>query len=433
MGPPRSGGGLGGVVPPGQAEPPLDGQRRERAAEGERGRGERHRALAEQPGSQHPADLERRHPQRRRPARVVRGPVEPDHLAALGDLLAERVQDPAGGALQLIQRGQGHPGRRHPLRVLLLGRRAGPHRVRARPGRVLHGRQRGGQRVGQRIHPARGRVAEVDGERGRRLAQPVGHGRGGALGGGGLGQPPGAAGGRVHRGTRQLPRRGRGDPVHQVVRLVDDDHVVLGQHVDVGGGVDRQQRVVGHHDVRPGRRVPRPLGETAGAERAALRADALLRAHRDLAPGRLGHAGHQLVPVAGRGLLGPLVQPLDLPSQRRGGASVGRVEQRVLRVLGHAAALPVQAQVVAPALQDGEGRLPAEQRRQGRGPGAAGRGRSAGAAARWWRWPPRPCCPWSARAAPPGPGRPATSRCRCRPARPGARRSRWPAVPPRPS
>ena len=252
--------------------------------------------------------------------RVSSGAGQPDHLAALGDLLAERVQDPACGALQLIQRSQGHPGRRHPLRILLLGRRAGPHCVGARPGRVLHGRQRGGQRDGQLIHPAWGRVAQVDGERGRRVAQRVGHGRRRALRGGELGQPPGAAGGHVHRRTRQLPRGGRGDPVHQVVRLVDDDHVVLGQHVDVGRGVDGQQRVVGHHDVRPGRRVPGPFGETTGAERAALRADALLRADRDLAPGRLGHAGHQLVPVPGDGLLGPLVQPLDLPSQRRGGA-----------------------------------------------------------------------------------------------------------------
>ena len=155
------------------------------------------------------------------------------------------------------------------------------------------------------------------------------------------------------------------------MRLVDDDHVVLGQHIYVGGRVDRQQRVVGHHDVRPGRRVPRPLGETAGGEPAAMRADALLRAHRDLAPGRLGHAGHQFVPIAGLRLLGPLVQPLDLTAQRRGGAPLRigqsrRVEQRVLRVVGHPALLALQAQVVAPALKDGEGRLPAEQRRQRR-------------------------------------------------------------------
>jgi len=34
------------------------------------------------------------------------------------------------------------------------------------------------------------------------------------------------------------------------------------------------------------------------------------------------------------------VQPLDLASERRGRASVGRVEQGVLGVLGHAALLP---------------------------------------------------------------------------------------------
>ena len=40
----------------------------------------------------------------------------------------------------------------------------------------------------------------------------------------------------------------------------------------------------------------------------------------------------------------------------------GRVEQGVLRVVRHAALLPVQAQVVAPALQDGEDGFPVEQR-----------------------------------------------------------------------
>ena len=133
-----------------------------------------------------------------------------------------------------------------------------------------------------------------------------------------LGQPPGAAGGHVHRRSGQFSGGGRGDPVHQVVRLVDDHHVVIGQHVDLGRRVDGQQRMVGHYDVRTDRLVPGLLGETAGAERAALRADALLGAHRDLAPGGLGHSGHELVPVPGGGLLGPLVQPLDLPPQRGG-------------------------------------------------------------------------------------------------------------------
>ena len=100
--------------------------------------------------------------------------------------------------------------------------------------------------------------------------------------------------------------------------LVDDDHVVFGQHVDVGRGVDREQRVVGHDNVRLSGGGPRPLGETPRAVGAALRADALLRADRDLAPGGFWHAGDQFVPVPRGRLLGPLVQPLHLPAQRRG-------------------------------------------------------------------------------------------------------------------
>jgi hypothetical protein len=149
------------------------------------------------------------------------------------------------------------------------------------------------------------------------------------------------------------------------VRLVDDDDVVFGKHVNVGRRIDGEQRVVGHHDVRLGGRLPGLLGEAPRAERAARRADALLRADRDLPPGRLGHARDHFIPVPRRGDLGPLVQPLHLTAQRRGRPGIGRVEQRVLGVLGlrvRPAALTVQAQVVAAALQDREQRLPAEQR-----------------------------------------------------------------------
>ena len=41
----------------------------------------------------------------------------------------------------------------------------------------------------------------------------------------------------------------RGDPVDQLVRLVDDEHVVLGQHLAALEGVDGHERVVGDDDV----------------------------------------------------------------------------------------------------------------------------------------------------------------------------------------
>ena len=64
------------------------------------------------------------------------------------------------------------------------------------PRRVRRlGRGRAERNAGQLVQPARGRVAEVDGERGGGLAQPVGHRSSAAFHRGGLGQPPGPAGG----------------------------------------------------------------------------------------------------------------------------------------------------------------------------------------------------------------------------------------------
>ena len=88
-------------------------------------------------------------------------------------------------------------------------------------------------------------------------------------------------------------------------------------------------------------------------------------AHRHLAPGPLGHPGHELVAVAGLGDLGPVAQPHDL------GAQPGRLlvdgadrHQGVGVVVGEAALELVGAQVVAPPLDEGVGGAPAEQRRE---------------------------------------------------------------------
>src|SRR6202034_4939464 len=100
------------------------------------------------------------------------------------------------------------------------------------------------------------------------------------------------------------------------------------------------------------------LREAPGAEAAALGPDALPRGDRDLPPGPLVHARHELVPVAGLALLGPLPQPGHLPADLRARRGV---EQSVLRVVGGAGLQPVLAQVVAPSLEDRERRRPAEQ------------------------------------------------------------------------
>ena len=339
MGPPRSGGVWGGR-PPGESQTPLDGQRRERAAEGERGRGERHRALAEQPGSQHPADLERRHPQRRRPARFVRGPVEPDHLVALGDLLAERVQDPARRCAAA-----------HPARP---GSSGPPPSAAGPPPRMP--RWPAPRRRTPRPRPARTsawrpacRTARPSGLRARRRGRWRARPPRGAAGRPPPSRAPSAAADSVSRPARRAAASTAGPDSSPVVAEVTRSTRSCASSTmttscsgstsmsDVAS-IASSAWLVTTMSARAAASL-RPLGETTRAERAALRADALLRAHRDLAPGRLGHAGHQLVPVPGGGLLGPLVQPLDLPSQRRGGARIRRVEQRVLRVVRHAAAL----------------------------------------------------------------------------------------------
>lgn len=95
------------------------------------------------------------------------------------------------------------------------------------------------------------------------------------------------------------------------MRLVDDDHVVLGQHRAVLEGVDRQQRVVGDDDVGLARLLLGLLGETLLAVRALLRAETLASGDRHLLPG-LVLVGRRVVTVARLAveqlLLGPVAQ-----------------------------------------------------------------------------------------------------------------------------
>ena len=174
-----------------------------------------------------------------------------------------------------------------------------------------------------------------------RLVQPLGR-----LSPHELGRLPGRA---LHRGGRQLVGDGRGDPVDQLVALVDDDDLVLGQQGRVTERVDGQQRVVGHHDIdRPGV-GPRRLDEALLRQRA-LRTQALVGRDGDLPPRSLADAGDQLVAVAGRRLVGPAPQPEHLGPEPAGRGPLGRrVEERLL--LGREAADQlVLAEVVAPAL-----------------------------------------------------------------------------------
>ena len=250
----------------------------------------------------------------------------------------------------------------------------------------------------------------------------------------GVDEPADAAVRNAQRRGRQLGGGHAGHPVHQLVRLVDHQQLVFGQHGGVGHRVDGQQRVIGDDDIGVAGLVAGLLREAVGPERAAGHADALPGRHGNLRPRPVRHARRQLVTVAGVGGRRPCDQPLHVAAQRGGGH---RLEQLLLRpVLGfgrRSVVNLVEAQVVSAPLQQRELRSREAGRRPVSRPAAAGRGRRAGAAARWSRsTPPRARrCRRPARSR--APDMPATCRSRCRPAPRGARRCRMRAPPPRPS
>ena len=287
---------------------------------------------------------------------LVPGPVgagvgQPDHVPPLGRIrLVERPEQPDRGLGDVVQRGLGDLAAGRALRVLApLTAQGAP----AGPGRVSDRGQRSRRGPWQRVPPAGSQVLQRQGQALPGLGQPVGHRL--------VDELPAAPGGGDDRAGGQLGGGHPGHPVHQLVRLVDHHHVVLGQHRAVVHGVDGQQRVVGDHDVGSAGLGPGLLGEAVVPDRAAGGAETLPGGHRHLPPGRVRHTGDQLVAVAGLGVLRPLVQSLHRTAH---GGDLERVEQLVGRVDVVATVQLVQAQVVAAALEDGERRRLAEQRFQ---------------------------------------------------------------------
>ena len=210
---------------------------------------------------------------------------------------------------------------------------------------------------------------------------------------------------------REGDAEGAGQHVLGLVGLVDDDHVVLGQHEPAGRHVGAEQvEVDDDHVGLPGPLVG-GLGEAAPAARAGLGAGALLGADAHRRPRLRPGLEVELGPVAGLALVRPGQQLGDLgadaPGVRAGqGRRVGlprRLDRR----------LP--AQVVAPALEHGPGQARAAGRRRR---WWAGPCRPAGPAAPWWRWRSPPAA--ARRRAAPRPGTPTSCRCPCRPGRPAA-------------
>ena len=191
---------------------------------------------------------------------------------------------------------------------------------RVRAGlRLEHAEQRAGgvAHAGDRVPGGRGQPVAEPG-----LGQPDEHGRQRLAGRVEVGRrdpavPTREPGRVLDGGDGQLGGRLRRHPVGQLVRLVDDDHLVLGQHAGRARGGDAEHRVVGDDDVGLPRRGLRLLGEALGEHRA-LAAEALQRGDGDLPPGPVGDAGHEVVAVPGVGLVGPLPQAQDLLAEALG-------------------------------------------------------------------------------------------------------------------
>jgi hypothetical protein len=132
-------------------------------------------------------------------------------------------------------------------------------------------------------------------------------------------ESPRSTHGAFDRGRTEFSGGHAGDAVDQLVRLVDDDHVVLGQHRDAFQRVDGQQRVVGDDDVGVGRLLAGELGEAGAPVRALRGPDALAGGHRHLPPGSVRHSGHQLVAVPGLRVGGPLANADDVSTEQRRG------------------------------------------------------------------------------------------------------------------
>ena len=110
---------------------------------------------------------------------------------------------------------------------------------------------------------------------------------------------------------RDCPGERAGHTVAQFVCLVDHHRRMLRQHRLLPLRFNRQERVVGDHNVGVRGRVLGAFGK-ALFEHGARGPQAVKRVHGHQRPCPVGHAGHQVVPVPRRGRIGPLPDPRDL-------------------------------------------------------------------------------------------------------------------------
>ena len=242
-------------------------------------------------------------------------------LADPGDVELALLQDPLGVLEDLVDRRAGDlPGTAVVLRRLRL--QLGLHAA----GGVPHPGQGEGQSIRYAVQPPLGQLLEDGREELGGIGDLVG-----------LRETSGPlCGSGDHRRGQLVGDRG-GNPVHQLMTLVNDQHVVLGQHLPTLEGVDRHEAVVGHDHVNILGGRTRQLYETLGDHRALL-TQALVCRDRDLTPGPLGDSRHELVAVTGLGRLRPRPQSDHLgPQPRDVGVHRSHRQEAAFVIVGEAA------------------------------------------------------------------------------------------------
>ena len=179
--------------------------------------------------------------------------------------------------------------------------------------------------------------------------------------------------GRRHQGAhapgRDFDAEAGGHHLFELVRLVEHDDVVLGEHDPPAGQVGPIEVGVHHDDVGRGRPVAGCLGETLASRRAVEGAGTLARPDAHHVPGPIGGLEAQVGPVPGLRRLGPGHQAPHLVDQSDGGRTVvaDRSATAPFRVLAAGPLItelglhpvgahlehPLPAQVVAAALEHG--------------------------------------------------------------------------------
>ena len=280
------------------------------------------------------------------------GTLDPGHVASLG----HRVRGHAVQGVDQVRDG-GAGDRQAPGGLAGAVAAQGAGLVAHVGGDLAGGAVQEHERVVQ--GGGQGRLQAAVGQLGQRELEGLARGlqladqHGGVLTGGG--------GGARHGGRRQGDGPLGADAVGQLVGLVDDEDLVVGQDPGVAGHDHAEHGVVGHHEIGPGGGGARQLGEALGLQGAGL-SQALGPGDGDLCPGALGDAGDEIVAVTGVRSGRPLAQADHLLAQARVapvpggrlGDGVPDAEERgLVLVLRIAAVQAVPTQVVLPALEQG--------------------------------------------------------------------------------